>query len=93
VALGAPRRALLLTILRRSLFQIGLGALIGLPLAARFVYELIGTPESGGSVIASMTVALGLSMGIVLLVGSSSCLVPTRRILAIQASEAMRADG
>jgi hypothetical protein len=36
---------------------------------------------------------LGLSTGIVLAVGLGSCLVPTRRILAIQASEAMHADG
>ena len=51
------------------------------------------SPDGGGSVSRSMAVALGLSTGIVLLVGLSSCLVPTRRILAIEASEAMHADG
>lgn len=92
-ALGASRRALLMTILKRSLVQIGLGAVIGLPIAARFVFELTGTPGGGGSVSQSMAVALGLSMGIVLAVGLGACLVPTRRILAIQAREAMHADG
>ena len=92
-ALGASRRALLMTILKRSLVQIGLGAAIGLPIASRFVFELTGTPGGGGSVSQSMVVALGLSTGIVLAVGLGSCLVPTRRILAIQASEAMHADG
>ena len=92
-ALGASRRALLMTILKRSLVQIGVGAAIGLPVAARFVFELTGTTDGGGSVSRAMAVALGLSMGIVLLVGLSSCLVPTRRILAIEASEAMHADG
>jgi ABC-type antimicrobial peptide transport system permease subunit len=92
-ALGASRRALLMTILKRSLVQIGLGAAIGLPIAARFVFELTGTPDGGGAVAQSMAVALGLSAGIVLAVGLGSCLVPTRRILAIQASEAMHADG
>ena len=92
-ALGASRRALLMTILKRSLVQIGVGAAIGLPLAARFVFELTGTTDSGASVSRAMAVALGLSAGIVLLVGLSSCLVPTRRILAIEASEAMHADG
>jgi putative ABC transport system permease protein len=92
-ALGAPRRALLLTILKRSLVQIGLGAAIGLPLAARFVFELTGTPDGGGSVTQSMALGLALSMGIVLAVGVGSCLVPARRILAVQASEAMHADG
>jgi macrolide transport system ATP-binding/permease protein len=92
-ALGASRRALLVTVLRRSLVQIGLGAAIGLPLAARFVFELTETPASGGSPAQSMALALGLSAGIVLAVGLGSCLVPTRRILAIQAREAMQAEG
>jgi ABC-type antimicrobial peptide transport system permease subunit len=70
-----------------------LGAAIGLPLAARFVFELTGTPDGGGSVVQSMAVALGLSLAIVLFVGLGSCLVPTRRILAIEASEAMHAEG
>jgi predicted permease len=92
-ALGASRRGLLLTILKRSLLQIGLGAAIGLPIAARFVFELTDTPERTGSLSQSLAVALGLSTGIVLLVGVGSGLVPARRILAIEASEAMHADG
>lgn len=35
--------------------QIGLGAVIGLPLAARFVFELTGTPNGGGSMLQSAT--------------------------------------
>ncbi len=92
-ALGASRQALLMTILRRSLVQLGLGAVIGLPIAARAVFELTGTPGGGGSAWQSMGLALGLATGIVALVGLSSCLVPTRRILGIQAREAMQADG
>jgi len=72
--------------------QIGLGAMIGLPIAARSMFELTGTPDGGGSVAQSMAVALGLSAGIVLAVGLGSCLVPTRRVLEIQASEALHAD-
>jgi putative ABC transport system permease protein len=92
-ALGASRRALLMTILKRSMIQIGLGAAIGLPLAARFAFELTATPDGGGSLVQSLAVALGLSAGIVLAVGLGSCLVPTRRILAVQAREAMHAEG
>jgi putative ABC transport system permease protein len=91
-ALGASRRALLTTILKRSLIQIGIGVAIGFPLAARFVYELSGTTAAGGSAVEAMAVALGLSMAILAAVGLGSCLVPTRRILAVQASEAMRAE-
>jgi ABC-type antimicrobial peptide transport system permease subunit len=75
-----------------SLVQIGLGAVIGLPIAARFVFELTSAPMAVVRV-AIDAVALGLSMGIVLLVGLGSCLVPAQRILAIEANEAMRADG
>lgn len=92
-ALGASRGALLATILRRPLAQIGLGALIGLPLAARFVFELTGPVEGSGSVGRATALALGLASAIVLVVALASCLVPMRRILAIEASEAMRADG
>lgn len=92
-ALGATRGKLLLTILKRPLVQIGVGAMIGLPVAARFLFELTGETEAGGSAPRAMAAALGLSVGIVLLVGVISCLLPTRRVLAIEASEAMRADG
>lgn len=91
-ALGASRSSLLLTIMRRSLVQVGLGALIGLPLAARFVFEFTASANSAGSTVQSMVVALGIALGIVAFVGVSSCLVPTRRILAIEPNETMRAD-
>lgn len=91
-ALGASRRALVATILRRSLVQVGIGALIGLPLASRFVFELLN--ETGGaSAPHAVTIAVALALGIVGLVALGSCLMPTRRILAIEASEAMRAEG
>ncbi len=93
-ALGAPRRSLLMTILRRSLVQIGLGAAIGLPIATRFVYEVSSTPEGGVAPrqVDAVLYALGLAAAIVGFVGLCSCLVPTRRVLAIEASEAMRAE-
>jgi putative ABC transport system permease protein len=90
-ALGASRTALLRTVLRKSVVQIGIGALIGLPLATRFAYELLSNADGGGSVLTALATAVGLSLGIVLLVGIGSCLAPTRRILATDASEAMRA--
>jgi len=91
-ALGASRRSLLLTILKRPLMQMGFGALLGLPLAARFVFELSTTPGGDGSTVGAVGVALALTLGIVLFVALSSCLVPMRRILGIEASVAMRAE-
>lgn len=92
-ALGATPRSLVVTVLRRSLTQIGLGGLIGVPVAGWMVYALTGGAEAGSSLLGSMLVAVGLAAGIVLVVGVCSCLVPTRRVLAVEASEAMRADG
>ncbi len=92
-ALGATPRSLVVTVLRRSLTQIGLGGLIGVPVAGWMVYALTGGAEAGSSLLGSMLVAVGLAAGIVLVVGLCSCLVPTRRVLAVEASEAMRADG
>jgi putative ABC transport system permease protein len=91
-ALGASRGSLLLTILKRPLMQMGLGALLGLPLAARFVFELSTTPGGSGTTVGAIGIALALTLGIVLFVAISSCLVPMRRILGIEASVAMRAE-
>lgn len=36
---------------------------------------------------------MGLAVGVVSLVGVASCLAPTRRVLGIAASAALRAEG
>ena len=79
-------------VLKRSLTQIGVGGLIGVPMAGWLAYTLTGGANAGSSMVNSMLVAVGLATAIVLVVGVCSCLVPTRRVLAVQASEAMRAD-
>ncbi len=90
-ALGAQRRAVVLMILKRSLAQIGIGAILGLPVAARVVHLTIGS-TAGQSPLMSVLVATGLAVGLVLIVGVISCTMPTRRVLAVEASEAMRSD-
>lgn len=89
-ALGATPRALVWTVLRRSLWQIGLGALIGLPLAAYFVSSAVG--DSGASTLLALLIAIGVAAGIVAVIAIISCAVPVRRVLAIEASIAMRAE-
>jgi hypothetical protein len=91
-ALGAYKRALVSAILRRSLLQIGLGTLIGLPVAARVVFELTGKPDGAHSPVVATIGALGLAAGIVLVVGVFACLAPTLRVLGIQANEALRTE-
>jgi len=91
-ALGAQRRAVVFMILKRSLIQIGIGAIIGLPIAARIVHLTVGSTV-GQSPVISVLMAMGLAASLVLIVAMISCTIPTRRILAVEASEAMRADG
>ncbi|MBC8089698.1 MAG: ABC transporter permease [Phycisphaerae bacterium] len=89
-ALGATRQVLVLTILRKSLVQIGIGALIGFPVATYL--NVAVAVESDASPFKAFLVATALSTGIVVVVSVLSCLVPTRRVLAVQATEAMRAE-
>lgn len=91
-ALGATPASLVVTVLSRSLAQIGIGGLIGIPMAGWLVYSLTGGADAGSSLVNSMLVAVGLATAIVLVVGVCSCLVPTRRVLAVEPSEAMRGD-
>ncbi len=91
-ALGAPRADLVLSILRRSLIQIGLGALLGAPLATYITLQL-GVGTGAGAALGTVLATIGLAVAVVSAVGVGSCLVPTRRILKIQASQALRAEG
>jgi len=92
-ALGASRSTLVLTILRRSLIQIGIGAVLGLPLAGRIYFALGKDTGPDSSPVLAVVVALGVAVGVVSLVGVFSCLAPTRRILGIAAGDALRAEG
>ncbi|MFP5355616.1 MAG: FtsX-like permease family protein [Gemmatimonadota bacterium] len=92
-ALGGGRRTLVLTILRRSLVQIGVGALIGLPVAFRFVSELAEEGELHTTTLGAGLLAAGVAAGMVMVVGLFACLVPARRVLAIEATQAMKGEG
>jgi predicted permease len=91
-ALGAPRRSLVLAILRRSLLQIGLGAAIGIPLASYLLLDF-GSGAGAASARRALILGLGFACAVVAAVGLCSCLVPARRVLRIEASEALRAEG
>jgi hypothetical protein len=92
-ALGARQGVLVATILRRTLVQLALGALFGIPLAARLFGAIDGTPTGGSSPILASLMALGLAVALVVFIGLVSCLVPTRRVLRVEASDALRAEG
>lgn len=87
VALGADRRRLIGTILRRPLAQVGLGNVVGgVLVAVMFTGLFEGTPtavETGS--IAAYAI---LMMGVCLL----ACVVPVRRALRVEPASALRVE-
>lgn len=88
VALGARPSAVAAAIFRRPAIQTGAGLLIGFALTAWFASKMsadafLGTP-------ALLVLAYSLLMTAICLL---ACVVPTRRALSIEPTEALRADG
>jgi putative ABC transport system permease protein len=87
VALGASRIRVILAIFRRPMIQIGLGLLTGAILTA----GLMGGASGGRLIVQGMVAALGSAAGIALAC-ILACVVPTRRALRVQPTEALRAE-
>lgn len=88
VALGASQRRVLASIFRRPLKQVALGVLAGTFVTGFLAYGINGMAVSprGAAMVAAYAV---LMLAVCLL----ACIVPTRRALAVEPTEALRADG
>ena len=87
VALGASRTSIVKTIVARPLGQVVIGVAAGAVLVALLVYEAVdGMTIREGAFVAGYAL---LMMAVCLL----ACIVPARRALAIEPTEALRADG
>jgi putative ABC transport system permease protein len=87
VALGANRTSIVKTIVARPLRQVVIGISAGSVLVALLVYEARdGMSVREGAFVACYAL---LMMGVCLF----ACIVPARRALAIEPTEALRADG
>jgi predicted permease len=88
VALGADPRRVAASILRRPLAQVGLGVVLGCAMLALLQHA---TSADGLSLRAGAGVlAYGVTLFAVCLL---ACVVPVRRALAVEPTEALRADG
>ena len=88
VALGANSRSVLFAIFRRPLMQVALGVVAGTTLVAALM--LLGT---GGLPSVRQATSLVVYGGLMLCVCLLACIVPTRRALTVEPTEALRADG
>jgi hypothetical protein len=86
VALGASAKRVALAIFRRPLTQVSLGVLGGAAIVAFFARAILGVPNANE--IAFMVGYVMLMLAVCLL----ACIVPTRRALRIQPTEALRAE-
>jgi ABC-type antimicrobial peptide transport system permease subunit len=100
VALGASRQRIVSAIFRRPLIQVGVGVIAGGVLVTLITVVLSAPPDTGLAGLATAARALTLAqagqivafailmMGVCLL----ACIVPTRRALGIEPTEALRAE-
>jgi ABC-type antimicrobial peptide transport system permease subunit len=94
VALGASGRQIITSILRRPLLQVGLGILIG-----TIITSIMSGAVAIDTVRTAPTVGVLMRLGAVALYGAFmlavcllACIVPTRRALAVQPTDALRTD-
>jgi putative ABC transport system permease protein len=87
VALGCDRRSIVLAIFRRPLIQVTAGVLAGAGLVLFFDVGMETGMVSGGALLSTAAYAL-----VMFAVCMLACIVPTRRALTVQPTEALRAD-
>jgi putative ABC transport system permease protein len=98
VALGASRRRVVTAIFRRPLTQVGLGVVVGTILIAAGAMAASGWAPDRGIDLSAVGISAGqvallaayavLMLGVCLL----ACVVPTRRALGIEPTEALRME-
>ena len=96
IALGASRRRLVAGIFRRPLTQVGVGVVAGGALIALAAVLLAGgdgsiTRVEGGFTLVHLAMLVAY-VTLMLAVCMLACVVPTRRALRVEPTEALRAE-
>jgi ABC-type antimicrobial peptide transport system permease subunit len=87
VALGSSRRRIVASIFRRPLLQVGSGLLAGGVLVAA-----LASLAAGNEITIVDTGVMAAYMVIMTVVCALACIVPTRRALGVEPTEALRAE-
>jgi putative ABC transport system permease protein len=89
-ALGARPTDIAATIARRAALQLGIGVLLGMPLAGRVYYLTQENPAAKGAAVVAAVVPATL---VLLLLAAVACSAPLARALRIQPTEALKGEG
>ena len=92
-ALGAERRSIALAVALRSLTQLGLGILLGMPMARWMFLTTAADQGNAASGYSASVFVLLLGVGLLVLIGTLACVAPTLRALRITPTEALREGG
>ncbi len=90
-ALGAQKNNIVFTIARRALAQLGIGALLGMPIAGWLLFELRSVGRTPMHSPFAVMFLVGAS--VMVLIGGLACTGPTLRALRIKPTEALREGG
>ena len=88
VALGASQRRVIAAIFKRPLIQVVIGVVVGSVIVLAVVWA-----NSAGTVTPKQAVFVGLYAVLMMGVCMLACIVPTRRALGVEPTEALRGDG
>jgi ABC-type antimicrobial peptide transport system permease subunit len=88
VALGATHRRVLAAVFRRPLIQVAIGVVAGTAIVLFVVWGV-----GAGSVTAKQVGFVGLYAVVMMAVCLLACVVPTRRALGVEPTEALRGEG
>lgn len=91
-ALGATRGSIVRAISGRAMFQLGVGTLLGIPLASRAFFEIRRDAGAASPALDSLFLALLLGIGVTLLISLVACAPATLRALRIEPTDALRSD-
>ncbi len=92
IALGAGWWRVVVTIARRAMIQLGVGALLGMTLAA-LLLQLLNNEFGRIPTESPLLIASLVTISVLLLIGTLACIAPTLRALRIAPTEALAEGG
>jgi predicted permease len=92
IALGADRLRVVGDVATRALMQIGVGVLLGMPIALIFFHGLGASPDDGGTIFGAALLTFITGTAVMVTIALAACTGPTLRALRISPVDALKGD-